>query len=193
MESAEPRIEPPRYLRFLIVGRHGSTLRPVLLFGFAVIFGLWLVSAYDLVQRVGEGERQSTAITARFIEGEELLFTVRTQVFLSSVYVRDAALDARADAASFYRDELRTRRAEVEQALERYLPDVDSRIEREHWTRLQDALQAYWNSVSPMLRGQLPGNPDQARALLRRQVIPQRELIARISEDLRTQNQDAFQ
>lgn len=193
MESAEPPTEPPRFVRFFSVGRHDSTLRPVLLFGFAVIFALWLVSAYDLVQRVGEAERQSTAITVRFIEGEELLFTVRARVFLSSVYVRDAILDARPDAASFYRGELRTARAEVEQALERYLPDVDSSIEREHWTRLQDALIAYWNSVFPMLNGQVPGNPDQARALLRRQVIPQRELIVRISDDLRTLNQDAFQ
>lgn len=193
MESAKSPIEPPRYLTFFSFGLHDSALRPVLLFGFAVIFGLWLVSAYDLVRRVGEAERQSTAITARFIEGEEVLFTVRTQVFLSSVYVRDSALDARPDAASFYREELRTTRADVEQALERYLPDVDSGIEREHWTRLQNALQAYWNSVSPMLMGQLTGDPDQARAFLRRQVIPQRELIVRISDDLRTLNQDAFQ
>ena len=81
-------------------------MRPVLLFGFAVIFGLWLVSAYELVQRVAEAERQATTITARFTEGEELLFTVRAQVLLSSVYVRDAALDTRPDAASFYREQL---------------------------------------------------------------------------------------
>jgi signal transduction histidine kinase len=193
MESAEPPLKPWRYLRFFTVGRHDSTLRPVLLFGFAVIFGLWIVSAYALVQRVGDAERQSAAITARFIEGEELLFTVRGQVFLSSVYVRDAVLDARPDAPSFYREELRKTRAEVEQALARYLPDVNSSIERQHWTHLQSALQAYWLSVSPMLMGQVPGNPDQARALIRRQVIPQRDLIVSISDDLRTLNQDAFQ
>lgn len=193
MESAEPPIEPPRYRRFFIFGRHDSTLWPVLLFGFAVIFGLWLVSAYELVQRGSEAERQSTAITTRFAEGEELLFTVRAQVLLSSVYVRDAALDTRPDAASFYPEQLRATRAEVEQALERYLPDVNSDIEREHWTRLQDALQYFWSSVSPVLMGQVPGTPAEAQAFLRRQVVPQRELIVRVSEDLRTLNQDAFQ
>jgi hypothetical protein len=111
-------------------------MRPVLLVGFAVIFGLWLVSAYELVQRVAEAERRATTIAERFTKGEELLFTVRAQVFLSSIYTRDAAFDTRPDAASFYRDQLEASRAEVDRALERYLPDVDSGTEREHWTRL---------------------------------------------------------
>ena len=192
MESDEPPIEAPRYLRFFIFGRHDSTLRPLLLLGFAIIFGLWLVSGYELVQRVLEAERQSTAITTRFTAGEELLFTVRGQVFLSSVYVRDAALDIRPDAASFYREQLRTTRTDVEQALERYLPDVDSSIEREHWARLEAQLHDYWTSLSPVLLGQVPATPAEAYAFLRRDVIPKRELILRISDELRTLNQDAL-
>lgn len=167
-------------------------MRPVLLVGFAVIFGLWLVSAYALLQQVADAERQGTAMATRFTEGEELLFTVRTQVVLSSVYVRDAALDTRPDAVSFYGEQLRTTRAAVDQALQQYLPNVDSDIERGHWTRLQDELHAYWNSVSPVLTGRVPGPAAEAPAFLRREVIPQRELIVRISDDLRTLNQDAF-
>ena len=192
MTSDEPPIETPRYLRFFLFGRHDATLRPVLLIGFAIIFGLWLVSAYALVQRVIEAERQSTAVTTRFTAGEELLFTVRIQVFLSSVYVRDAALDTRPNAASFYREQLQTARTEVERALERYLPDVDSSIEREHWIQLQTELQDYWASMRPVLVAQMPPTSADAHAFLRREVIPKRELIVRISEDLRMLNQDAL-
>ena len=64
------------------------------LFGFAAVFALWLLSAYDLVRRVAEAEAQAAAITTRFTKGEEVLFTIRAQAILSSVYVRDAALDA---------------------------------------------------------------------------------------------------
>jgi signal transduction histidine kinase len=172
-----------------VAERH-STLRPVLLLGFAVIFGLWLFSAYELAQRALAAERQSTATTARFTAGEELLFTVRAQVFLSSVYLRDAALDTRPDAASFYRDQLRATRAEVERALQQYLPDIDSPLEREHWNRLQTELDEYWGSLSP--GGDLPAPPGEADEFLRRHVIPKRELIVRISDDLRTLNQDAL-
>ena len=182
MISDEPPIGP----------RHDSTLRPVLLLGFAVIFGLWLVSAYALVRRALDAERRSSATTERFTTGEELLFTVRAQVFLSSVYVRDAALDVRHDAAAFYREQLRKTRAEVEQALGQYLPAVDSDLEREHWDRLQAELQEYWTSMSPVLSGELSAVPAEAHAFLRRDVIPKRELIVRISDDIRTLNQDAL-
>lgn len=193
MRSDEPPIDAPRPLRFFISGPHGSTIRPVLLVGFAVIFGLWLVTAYELVQRVAEAERQTTTIATRFSQGEELLHTVRAQVSLSFIYVRDVALDTRPDAASFYRDQLQASRAEINQALERYLPDVGSGAEREHWSELEKELQGYWTSVSPVLVGQMPATRAAALAFLRREVIPRRELIVRISDDLRTLNQDAFQ
>jgi signal transduction histidine kinase len=161
--------------------------------GFIVIFGLWFVSTYALVQRVSEAERQSAAITARFTAGEELLFSMRQQVLLSSVYIRDAALDARSDALSLYREQLRAARADVERAIERYLPDVDSSIEREHWAQFQVALQEYWVSMSPLLTGEVTGSPADAYAFVRREVIPRRDLIVRISDDLRTLNQDALE
>src|SRR5678816_3965733 len=130
-------------LRQRIVNARGrdSTLRSVLFFGFSAVFALWLVSAYDLVQRVTNAERQAAAITTRFIEGEELLFTVRAQVLLSSVYARDAVLDTRSDAASLYRQQLQAMRSDVERALQQYLPNVDSSIEREHWSRLGTELE----------------------------------------------------
>lgn len=186
-----PREAPLRYLR-LIFGRPASTLRSVLLIGYVAIFGLWLVSAYELVERVAHAEREAAEIVTRFTEGEELLFTVRAQVLLSSVYARDAILETGPDALARYREQLQMMRNEVEHALARYLPDVDSGIEREHWTRLQEELREYWTGVSPVMMGQVPGNLEDARAFLRREVIPQRELVVRISEDIRTLNQDAL-
>jgi hypothetical protein len=168
----------------------GSTTGLVLLCGFAVIFGLWLVSAYELAQRVAQAELQSAAITSRFTAGEELLFTVRAHVLLSSVYVRDAALDSRPDAPSFYREQLQAARAKIEQALQRYRPEVNSRIEQEHWDALESELRQYWTRVAPVLLGQL--DPTAAHAFLRAQVVPTREIIIRISDDIRALNQDAL-
>src|SRR5829696_5780827 len=189
MGSDEPPLERPRHFAFLLPGPRGSTIRTVLVLGFVVIFGLWFLSTYSLVQRVTKAERESAAITARFTVGEELLFTMRAQVLLSSVYVRDAALDTRPDAASFYRDQLRAARASVDQAAERYLPNVDSTIEREHWTRFEADLRDYWSSLAPVLRGEIIGASTDVYAFLRREVIPKRDSIVRIAEDLRVLNQ----
>jgi signal transduction histidine kinase len=169
---------------------HGSTIGLVLLCGFAVIFGLWLLSAYELAKRVDQAELQSAAITSRFTAGEELLFTVRAHVLLSSVYVRDAALDSRPDAASFYRQQLQAARTDIERALQQYQPEVNSRIEQQHWAELETELQQYWTSVAPVLLGQL--SPTAAHAFLRDQVVPTRESITRISDDIRSLNQDAL-
>jgi signal transduction histidine kinase len=188
MSAAEAPVRPSSPLRALFP--HRSTIGLILLCGFAVIFGLWLVSAYELASRVEEAERQSAAITSRFTAGEELLFTVRAHVLLSSVYVRDAALDTRTDVASFYREQLQSARADVERALQRYRPEVNSNVEQEHWTRLDTELQEYWASLAPVLLGQL--SPDDAHAFLRDQVVPKRDIINRISDDLRTLNQDAL-
>jgi signal transduction histidine kinase len=167
-------------------------MRRVLQLGFAAIFVLWIVSAYELVRRVAEAETETTAITRRFTEGEELLFTVRAQVLLASVYARDAVVDAGPDAASLYRDRLLATRTQSEQAMLGYLPDVDSAVEREHWQQLETQLRDYWNSMSPVLTGQVLGTQADARAFLRREVMPKREAILHISEGIRILNQDAL-
>jgi signal transduction histidine kinase len=69
---------------------------------------------------------------------------------------------------------------------------VDSDLEREHWTRLQTELQEYWMGMSPVLSGELSAAPAEVHAFLRRDVIPKRELIVRISDDIRALNQDAL-
>lgn len=193
MGSDDPPLEGARRFAFLQPSARGSTIRTVLVLGFVVIFALWLVSTGALVQRVREAERQSAAVTARFTAGEELLFTMRAQVLMSSIYVRDALLDTRPDAASFHRDQLRATRASVDQAVERYLPNVDAGMEREHWSRFEADVQDYWSSFAPVLAGEVIGTPSDAYAFLRREVIPKRDRILQIADDLRVLNQDALE
>jgi hypothetical protein len=143
--------------RFLLATRSGSPIRRILLLGFGAIFALWLISAYALRQRVIEADSHVAAITTEFTDGEDVLSAVREQVLLSSVVVRDAALDNRPDSVSSQREQLRAIREEVERRLQGYLPRVDSEVEREHWTRLRAELDEYWASLSPVVTGQLTG------------------------------------
>lgn len=182
-----------RHVAFPLRGLLGSTIRTVLVLSFVFIFGLWFASSYQLVQRVSEAEQQSAATTARYIAGDELLFSMRAQVLLSSVYIRDAVLEPTPEARALYREQLQTTRASLEEAMARYLPDVDSNIEREHWTEFQSELQDYWNSMSPLLTGNGFGSVNEALAFVRRELLPKRDVIVRISDDLRALNQDARQ
>lgn len=186
IETPEPHLP----LRVLLSGHHGSPIRRILLLGFSAIFALWLISAYVLGQRVIEADSRVAAITTKVTEGEEVLFTVRERVLLSSVLVRDAALDNRPDGVSAYRDQLQEIRNDVERTLQQYLPYVDSSVEHDDWARLRAELDEYWTGLSPLLTGQVTGMA--AQTFLRSTVIPKRELVMRVSEDLRALNHDAL-
>jgi signal transduction histidine kinase len=182
--------EPHLPLRFLLSRRNSSPIRRILLLGFAAIFALWLISAYVLGRRVIEADSRVAEITTEFTHSEELLSMVREQVLLSSVVIRDAALENDAARVTSQRDRLHRVRNDVEGRLQEYLPRVDSSVEREHWTRLRAEVDEYWSSLSPVLTGELTGAA--AQAFLRSNVIPKHELVLRVSEDLRTLKQDAL-
>jgi signal transduction histidine kinase len=168
----------------------GVTIGRALLLGFGAILALWLVSSYDLLRRLSDVETGALEFSTRFNQSEELLVTVRAEVLLASVYVRDAVLDVEPDALPFYRERLERTRLRIEEALQQYLPDVDSEVERERWTRLQAELGDYWTELVPVLSDDI--GLEEAQALLRRDVIPTGALIDRISDDLLTLNLDAF-
>ena len=71
----------------------GITIKAALLLGFGLTFGLWVFVGYQFTQRITEVQREAAEINARYIHAQELLSTVRAQVLLGSVYVRDALLD----------------------------------------------------------------------------------------------------
>ena len=66
------------------------TIKAALLAGFMLNFALWLASAYYFTRRVVESEARIGVIHARFLRGQELLFSVQNQVLLGSIYLRDA-------------------------------------------------------------------------------------------------------
>ena len=169
------------------------TIRVALYLGFGLIFGLWLTSGLDLLRRLAEVESRASAINARFTQNEEYLFTVRHQVLLGAVFVRDALLDIGFEEANYYRQRLQETRREIDEALQGYKPVVASRVERENWAVLQSEIEDYWNVVLPVLSWDPTRKFFEARTFLRRQVIPKRDVIISISKRIQALNREGFQ
>jgi hypothetical protein len=106
--------------------RPGSSIRSVLIAGFAVVFGLWLLSGYQLVRRLAALEQRTAAEHQAALSGARLLTTIRTNVLLGSIFLRDAIIDNRSIGADYYWQELNRIRGEVEQLLPDYSLDVTS-------------------------------------------------------------------
>ncbi len=160
------------------------TIRGALIAGFAIVFGLWLVSGYELVRSLHDVQRRVTAVHDSFQQGEQVLNTVRTSVLLGSIYLRDALIDNASPTREFYREQLDRIRADVERDLTAYLPEVESPIELGHWAALQARLEEYWASREVIFAPDAPRTPSEAAAVLRRRVVPARESVLQIVDSL---------
>ena len=163
--------------------RATSTIRGVLIAGFAAVFGLWVLSGYDIIRRLADVERRTAAEQQSAIATERLLSTVRTNVLLGSIYLRDALIDNRPVTVDFYRGELNTIRAEVDRLMAGY-GEGTAPEERALWAALRTQLDEYWKSRELVFAPAAPLNTSEAAAVLRRRVVPNRETILRITDQL---------
>ena len=162
----------------------GSSTRVALATGFAVVFALWLLWGYQLGRSLKNIEQSVASVHEQYVRGEQTLSKVRTNVLLGSIYLRDALIDTTASRREEYRAELARRRDAIEQSLMAYVPEVASEVEREHWSRLQTELAKFWASRELALNDPLPRTPAQAAALLRTRVVPRRETILEVLDQL---------
>ena len=161
----------------------GASVRAALLAGFAIVFGLWLLWGYQLVRSLHDIEENVTSAQVSYVRGEETLSKIRTNVLLGSIYLRDALIDGATARRNDYRSELTRLRTEVEQLLASYLPAVSSSEERDHWVRLQPELADYWASRDVAFTEQAK-TPDEAASLLRSRVVPKRNTVLQILDQL---------
>jgi signal transduction histidine kinase len=159
--------------------RGAGSVRAALLAGFAVVFAMWLLWGYQLVRSLIQIERQVTTVHDSYVRGEQTLSKVRTNVLLGSIYLRDALIDGEAARRDAYRAELTRLRTEVDQLLGSYVPEVSSPADRDHWARLQAGLADYWASRDLAFTA-----PADAAALLRNRVVPKRDTVLQILDQL---------
>jgi signal transduction histidine kinase len=165
--------------------RPPRTIKAALLIGFLVIFTVWLASTAYFTEYLTETQERSAAIHARYAKGQELLFAVRGQVLLGSIYVRDALIEANQPSSEALRarDQLRSLQAQVKQELEQY-EAIDSVDNGAAWMQLEDELRDYWDAALRLV----PLETDDrivAQSRLRAEVIPKRDAIVQLADEIR--------
>jgi signal transduction histidine kinase len=161
-----------------------STIRGALIAGFAVVFGLWVASGYELVRSLRDVDRRLEASRADFQRGQDVLTAVRTNVLLGSIYLRDALIDRTPESHEDYRSALLMAREEVDRVLPVYLPLIGSPLERQHWDTLQVELEKYWQSRDIVFTYDEPLTTANAAAVLRQRIVPARQSILEIVDSL---------
>lgn len=168
------------------------TIKAALLLGFGFTFGIWLFAGSYFTKRIGDVERRAAAINTRYMQAQELLSAVRAQLLLESVYVRDALLDPNPATVPDYRRQLEETYRTVHQALQQYVPVLDSAAERERVRRLQLEIDEFRHTMLRVLATDSRRWPTEARVLLRTEIVPKRELVIRVSGEVQALNRIAF-
>jgi hypothetical protein len=170
----------------------GPTIKASLMLGLALICGTWVVAGYDLARRMADLEQRSTAINERYMRAQELLTTARSQVLVGSVYVRDALLDPTPASADGYRARLEESYRAAERALMQYVPVLDTASEHERIAALQAEIHDFRTTVLDVLATDSSRWVAEARSLLRRRIVPKREGVLRVAEEIQALNRAAF-
>ena len=169
-----------------------STIRTAVFVGFGLVGGIWLFAGYYFTNRMAELERRSTDINARYTRAQDLLTTVRGQVLMGSIYVRDALLDPNPATAEEYRRQLEESYHTADEALKGYVPVVDGPGEQLRIDRLRRELEEFRRTLFEVLATDNREWPAEARDLLRRRIMPKREVVMHISEEVQSLNRSAF-
>jgi signal transduction histidine kinase len=172
--------------------RDGLTIRAALLLAFGLVLGLWFFSGLFLTRRMNDVQREADAINARYVHTQELLSTIRTQILLASVFVRDALLDPAPGAAIGYRLRFDETFAVIDDSVRRYEPVVDSAVERQRVERLHGELAEFRRAMLEVLAGDRSQGIAEARLLLSGRIVPRRDGVIRVSQELQALNRGAF-
>jgi signal transduction histidine kinase len=170
----------------------GITIKTALFVSFSLTLGLWLFTGYHFTRRMAEVQRDAAAVNSRYMQSQELLSTVRAQVLLGSVFVRDALLDPDPRATGEYRRQLEATYESIGAALEQYVPVLDTAPERGRVELLRRQIGEFRTTMLDVLAGGGSRSPAEARLLLRDRVVPKREDVIRVSEEVQALNRTAF-
>ena len=154
---------------------------------------LVMVSVLAASQRAQEIYTQIDQVNGHHREVETKLRRLRSDVHLSGIFVRDYLLDTAREHAPEYREQLEEfRRMNLSTVTElrnlaRARHDSDERI-----VGLQEKLDEYWQAFDPLFDWTPAEKVSQSARFLRREVLPRREAVLAIAEEIEQLNNANF-
>jgi signal transduction histidine kinase len=171
----------------------GVTIKTALILGFGITLILWLFAGYEMYQRMQEVETQTSSVNRRYMIAQEQLSTVRAQVLLGSVAVRDGLLDPDPAATTAYRKQFEDAYAAADRTLSRYVPVIDTPEERTNIAELRAEIGAYRTAMLNVFEAESRSGATGGAPLLQDRVIRQkRDVIFNVAETIQGLNRAAF-
>jgi len=162
-------------------GRMRVRTWPLLTLGFGALLLLIGFSAVALDDRMGQVFAEVEAIQKAERASRQALEDLRSDIYLTSILVRDYLLDPSPEAAAEERKELQELRAEMEKNLAALEQAVDSDSSRES-AGLREAVLRYLDSIEPVFEWTPEERAVRGPLFRKRSVVPYREVALAAAE-----------
>jgi signal transduction histidine kinase len=170
----------------------GLTVKTALLLGFGTTVALWLIAGFQSADRMQATQREATLVNERYMKAQERLSSVRAQVLLGSVYVRDALLDPDPASVPGYRKNLEQTYRAADSTLRQYVPVLRSSEELSRIAGLRHEIEEFRRAAIEALSGDRSHWSNEAGLLLGREIGPRRDSVVRVSDEIQAINRVAF-
>ena len=155
----------------------------VLSIGFGALILLIGLLGFGAMRRAQALHDETVSAQDAYLQTDAVLREIPADLYLGGILIRDYLLDPSHLMAPAYREELLARRSSIQQRLD-LLAQRLGKGESARLLQLRAELQAYWESMDPILSW----SPTQKTALswlfLRQQVLPRRQAVVGLAKEI---------
>jgi signal transduction histidine kinase len=171
-----------------------TTIGTVLFAWFGLTIVLWVAAGVDLALRFEKTNRDTNAMTNRFLDSERALADVRTSVLLGAIDWRDAMLDSGGpDRTEFYLAQLQRYQATCAESLAELRKSSDTITASDSLATLAREVDEYWASVLPVTTIPSAQRAADVRRILSDRILPRRANVERIVAQVQSLNRSHLQ
>ncbi len=175
---------PPLATAQRFFARLGMSTRAVLCVGFGSLLALLILVAVSANRALDRVESSSAQIRRGFLQRDELLNRLRTDLYRSGIDLRDYLLHADDELAERRRTEIQRSEQDVIAGLRQYRKDAPPR-EFPTIDRLQSDVNVYFGLIDPVLTWNAETRHAQGGDYLRTQLFPRRQELLQFSDRIR--------
>ncbi|MEO8369322.1 MAG: ATP-binding protein [Candidatus Solibacter sp.] len=138
---------------------------------------------FGAMRRAQALHNETVAAHDAYLQTDSALREIPSDLYLGGVLIRDYLLDPSHLMAPAYREQLLARRSSVQQRLD-LLAQRLGEAEQARLRQLRTELQAYWESMAPILNWSPEEKAVLSRTFLRQQVLPRREAVVTLAREI---------
>jgi signal transduction histidine kinase len=155
----------------------------VLLIGFGTLILLIGLLGFGAARREQALYNETVAAHDAYLQTDAVLREIPADLYLGGLLIRDYLLDPSHLMAPAYREQLLDRRSAIQERLD-LLAHRLGESEQARLRQLRTELEAYWESMNPILNWSPEQKAALSRGFLRQQVLPRREAVIVLAREI---------